>query len=67
MEEFFPATFRMDVKDERDDFFTQQEGKRIMILLNYSVLFTAFTNSFSGILLSSFQNNFIMSGVLDMV
>ena len=27
MEEFFPATFRMDVRDEREAFFSQQEGK----------------------------------------
>ncbi|XP_062314172.1 protein polyglycylase TTLL10 [Osmerus eperlanus] len=26
MEEFFPATFRMDVRDEREAFFSQQEG-----------------------------------------
>lgn len=27
MEEFIPTTFRMDVRDERDAFFAQQEGK----------------------------------------
>ncbi|GLD45747.1 inactive polyglycylase TTLL10 [Lates japonicus] len=28
MEEFIPTTFRMDVRDERDAFFAQQEGVR---------------------------------------
>lgn len=27
MEEFIPTTFRMDVKEEREVFFAQQEGK----------------------------------------
>lgn len=27
MEEFIPATFRMDVREERETFFAQQEGK----------------------------------------
>lgn len=28
MDEFLPATFRMDVKAEREAFFAQQEGER---------------------------------------
>lgn len=28
MEEFFPATFRMDVREEREAFFIQQKGKK---------------------------------------
>lgn len=28
MEEFIPTTFRMDVKEEREAFFAQQEGKK---------------------------------------
>lgn len=27
MEEFIPTTFRMDVREEREAFFGQQEGK----------------------------------------
>ena len=27
MEEFIPTTFRMDVREEREAFFAQQEGK----------------------------------------
>lgn len=27
MDDFFPATFRMDVKDEREAFFAQQESE----------------------------------------
>lgn len=27
MEEFIPTTFRMDVKEEKEAFFAQQEGK----------------------------------------
>lgn len=28
MEEFIPTTFRMDVMEEIEDFFAQQEGKK---------------------------------------
>lgn len=28
MEEFIPTTFRMDVMEEREAFFAQQEGKK---------------------------------------
>lgn len=28
MEEFIPTTFHMDVKEEREAFFAQQEGKK---------------------------------------
>ncbi|XP_031421395.1 protein polyglycylase TTLL10 [Clupea harengus] len=31
MDEFFPATFRMDVKDEREAFFAQQESNNVWI------------------------------------
>lgn len=29
MEEFIPTTFRMDVREEREAFFAQQEGKML--------------------------------------
>lgn len=33
MDEFVPATFRMDVTAEREEFFNQQEGSLERILL----------------------------------
>lgn len=53
MEEFVPATFRMDVTAEREEFFNQHEGSLDRILLPWQQ-HTGLTGSVFGLRASLF-------------